>query len=415
MSTNEPLIDLTGIRTGMATDWMSGPIAGLGQQLVQASDLPEIVRRALAAKPANTTEALPELPPLPEPSPVPGFYEIDARKAVRYTADQMRDYARAALAATSAPAEPAAAPEVLLTALRFYARGDHYHVDYDQFDTVSGEPQSWLSHSEDPTMIEDGTVARMALHGILGNWIDGGDDDTPQPIDGEVFAAAPQPAPAVPVAAEPWQPIETAAKDPRIRVLLKWVSGASVWICIGAWASIEERPNLKTRYCPLEGWMPDSGTCIPRNQNDCVGWMPLPDARAAHPAPSAAQPEAPAEPLGYVKFRASRTRSPDGNFVGDGHEGFEFCRPDEIGDDKKPAFPVYATHPAAVVVPAELSDEEITQAVVAALRPLTAGNGSPGMWARFTYESGPYSITKIDHVMVSICRAVIAKSKEKAS
>jgi hypothetical protein len=49
MSTTEPLIDLAGIRTGMATDWMSGPVAGLGQQLVQASDLPEIVRRSLSA------------------------------------------------------------------------------------------------------------------------------------------------------------------------------------------------------------------------------------------------------------------------------------------------------------------------------------------------------------------------------
>jgi len=39
------------------------------------------------------------LPPLPEPQPIPGFYDIEGRKACRYTADQMQAYAAAAVAA----------------------------------------------------------------------------------------------------------------------------------------------------------------------------------------------------------------------------------------------------------------------------------------------------------------------------
>jgi hypothetical protein len=76
----------------------------------------------------------------------------------------------------------------LRTALRFYARGDHYSTDEaDEFDTVSGEPQNWLCSGRDDctTMFEDGQVARFALRGEQINWIDGDDDTTPQPIDGE--------------------------------------------------------------------------------------------------------------------------------------------------------------------------------------------------------------------------------------
>lgn len=78
-----------------------------------------------------------------------------------------------------------------------------------------------------------------------------------------------------------WQAIETAPKNPIRRVLLRWLSGNSEWICIGAWASAKDSPSLKVAGCPREGWMPDAGTCIPRNQKDCVGWMPLPAAPAA--------------------------------------------------------------------------------------------------------------------------------------
>lgn len=51
----------------------------------------------------------------------------------------------------------------LRSALKFYADGEHYHVESDRWDTVSGEPLNMLWHDEDPEFIEDGTVARTAL------------------------------------------------------------------------------------------------------------------------------------------------------------------------------------------------------------------------------------------------------------
>lgn len=118
-----------------------------------------------------------------------------------------RAEAALAAAAPSPAGESTPVPEVLLTALRFYARGEHYHVDDgEDFDTVSGEPQNWLCSGIDDsqTMIEDGRIARHALQGIAGSWIDGDEDGTPQPIENEVFAAAPgaQPAPNEPTLEE---------------------------------------------------------------------------------------------------------------------------------------------------------------------------------------------------------------------
>lgn len=48
-------------------------------------------------------------------------------------------------------------------ALKFYADREHYHLESDDWDTVSGEPQNILWHSEEPDFIEDGSVARAAL------------------------------------------------------------------------------------------------------------------------------------------------------------------------------------------------------------------------------------------------------------
>jgi len=71
---------------------------------------------------------------------------------------------------------------MLRTALRFYARGEHYNLDEsEEFDTVSGGPQNWWCSGryESATMIEDGTVAKFALMGQPANWIDGDEDTTP--------------------------------------------------------------------------------------------------------------------------------------------------------------------------------------------------------------------------------------------
>ena len=82
-------------------------------------------------------------------------------------------------------------PLPILQALRFYAQGSHFHVSQDQFDTVSGEPQNWLCHAEDETMIEDGTVARLALTGGVLNWMDGDESEEPGPVAGEIFSGMP--------------------------------------------------------------------------------------------------------------------------------------------------------------------------------------------------------------------------------
>lgn len=48
-------------------------------------------------------------------------------------------------------------------ALKFYADGEHYHFESDNWDSVSGEPQNILWHSEEPDFIEDGSIAKAAL------------------------------------------------------------------------------------------------------------------------------------------------------------------------------------------------------------------------------------------------------------
>jgi hypothetical protein len=92
--------------------------------------------------------------------------------------------------------EPAS--DAIITALRFYANGSHFEIDDElqEFDTVSGEGDNWLfsGKDNDTTMIEDGGIARRALQGKPLLWIDGGEDETPKPIDGEVAHTAPQPA-----------------------------------------------------------------------------------------------------------------------------------------------------------------------------------------------------------------------------
>ena len=85
----------------------------------------------------------------------------------------------------------AAENERLRVALRFYANGHHSVVDdREDFDTVNGEPQSWLcsGREDSQTMIENGGIARLALLCEDINWIYGWEDLTPQPIAGEVIA-----------------------------------------------------------------------------------------------------------------------------------------------------------------------------------------------------------------------------------
>lgn len=54
--------------------------------------------------------------------------------------------------------------DVLESALKFYADGDHYSVDDGlNWDSCSGEPYNILWHEDQPWFIEDGSVAKAAL------------------------------------------------------------------------------------------------------------------------------------------------------------------------------------------------------------------------------------------------------------
>lgn len=74
-----------------------------------------------------------------------------------------------------------------------------------------------------------------------------------------------------------WQPIETAPFHKRI--LLAWTGREPV---TGQWSEDDHfdcRP--KGWVSPEHGWKGDGDQCIPRNQEDCTHWMPVP----ANPAP----------------------------------------------------------------------------------------------------------------------------------
>lgn len=51
-------------------------------------------------------------------------------------------------------------------AINFYAKGEHYHFESGNWDTVSGEPNNILWHDEEPDFVEDGSVAKAALKSV---------------------------------------------------------------------------------------------------------------------------------------------------------------------------------------------------------------------------------------------------------
>ena len=82
----------------------------------------------------------------------------------------------------------AAEVEALRVALRFYATGEHFHIDPDEeWDSVSGEPENWLCSDREnsTTMLENGTVARMVLQGKAIDWTADGEDCTPSIVQNE--------------------------------------------------------------------------------------------------------------------------------------------------------------------------------------------------------------------------------------
>ena len=71
-----------------------------------------------------------------------------------------------------------------------------------------------------------------------------------------------------------WQAIETAPTFGSI--LLYWRRAG---VCVGSFSiddQFDQRP--KGWQCPEAGWRGEADELIPRNQDDCTHWMPLPSA-----------------------------------------------------------------------------------------------------------------------------------------
>ena len=64
----------------------------------------------------------------------------------------------------TAPTGGAQAGDALIEALKFYAEKNHFNLEApDDWDDCSGEPRNFLFRDDSADMIEDGTVARVAL------------------------------------------------------------------------------------------------------------------------------------------------------------------------------------------------------------------------------------------------------------
>ena len=115
-----------------------------------------------------------------------------------FTAEQLTAHTRAAVrAALEVQRQEVerlrADAEALRVALRFYATGEHFHIDPDEdWDSVSGEPENWLCSDREnsTTMLENGTVARMVLQGKAIDWTADGEDCTPSIVPNEAPVVA---------------------------------------------------------------------------------------------------------------------------------------------------------------------------------------------------------------------------------
>ena len=85
-------------------------------------------------------------------------------------------------------APPAAQAEVenLRKALQFYADKEHFAIaEEGAWDTVSGEPQNYWCDEAGTAMVEDGSIAKMALAGQLINFSDEDEDESAPPTSAE--------------------------------------------------------------------------------------------------------------------------------------------------------------------------------------------------------------------------------------
>ena len=56
--------------------------------------------------------------------------------------------------------------QILRSALKFYAEQNHMLGEFDDFDSVSGEPLNCLWHESEPYGVETGTIASNALNAV---------------------------------------------------------------------------------------------------------------------------------------------------------------------------------------------------------------------------------------------------------
>lgn len=95
---------------------------------------------------------------------------------------------------------------------------------------------------------------------------------------------------------------------------------------------------------------------------------------AAAPSPAVA-----VEPVAYLRFRAAQQWSGVGGHDIEHAEWFETCHAHEIGDDKQPAFPVYAT-PSPSLAVRDIPREPTSEMMEAANRQREVGGDTKDCW-----------------------------------
>ena len=86
----------------------------------------------------------------------------------------------------AAPPTAQAEAENLRKALQFYADKQHFAIsEEDAWDTVSGEPQNYWCDEAGTAMVEDGSIAKMALAGQPINFADEDEDEAAPPTSAE--------------------------------------------------------------------------------------------------------------------------------------------------------------------------------------------------------------------------------------
>lgn len=117
-----------------------------------------------------------------------------ARMIPEPLANQCRDTFQIAVRELlAAPPTAQAEVENLRKALQFYADKEHFAIaEEGVWDTVSGEPQNYWCDEAGTAMVEDGSIAKMALAGQPINFADEDEDEAAPPTSAEGVEHGPQ-------------------------------------------------------------------------------------------------------------------------------------------------------------------------------------------------------------------------------